>query len=416
MAPSRLVRDLLTGLVVLVLLPCIFAQQSSQGSSTGSGNTSNKSTGNTPTPPPVRNQQDSTNPRQQIQRPVYIYGKVVQEDGSPLPIGTVIEMSCNGRTRREASVAPDGFFSFQVGDINRVSDVLPDASDETMRGPNLFGRPNQPPGMFPGSDINPAMRLVGCELRAAAAGYRSSTVILGADSAAGQLDAGTILLQSIAKVPGTLTSATNLAAPKAARKALERAQKAVQKNRLDDAEKELKTAVEIYPKYAAAWVGLGRVYERTQRRQEARTAFSNAISADDMFVSPYIELARLAAIEKDWRQVADITDHALSLDPLDFPEGFFLNALAQFQLNQRDAAERSARKALRLDTQHRIVQVHLLLANILAQKQDFEGAIEQLRTCLTLAPKAPFADSARAQLEQLERASRAAAGKRPENQ
>jgi tetratricopeptide (TPR) repeat protein len=307
-----------------------------------------------------------------------------------------------------------GYFSFQVGDNNRMSNLLPDASDESMGGSSLFGRSMQSPGSFSGPDLNPAIGLIGCELRAALGGYRSSTVILGSDTSVGQVDVGTILLQPIARVPGTLTSATNLGAPKAARKALDRAQKAFQKNKLEDAEKNLKAAVEIYPKYAAAWLGLGQVYGRTQRMAEAREAFTNAISADDKFVRPYIELARLAAMEKKWREVADATDRALSLDPLDFPEGFFFNALAHYQLNERDAAERSARKALRLDSQHRIVQAHLLLANILEQKKDFEGAMEQLRLCLEFAPKAPFADSARARLEELERTSKAVASKQPE--
>jgi tetratricopeptide (TPR) repeat protein len=412
MALSRLLCNFVVGFAALALVQCVYPQQDPQTGSTGSSDSNARSRGNVTRPPLGRNQQDSPRQRQQIQRMVFVYGRVVQEDGSQVPSGAVIEMSCNGRTRREADVDPGGYFSFQVGDNNRISSLLPDASDDSTGGPNPFGRSSRSPGLSSGPDSSPTMSILGCELRAALGGYRSSTVILGADGTVGQLNAGTLLLQPIARAPGTLTSATNLGAPRAARKEMDKARKAFQNNKFEDAERRLKTAVDIYPKYAAAWLGLGQVYERTQRFEEARAAFTNAISADDKFVSPYIQLARLSIMEKKWREAADISDRGLSLDPLDFPEGFFFNALAHYNLDEHDAAERSVRKAMRLDSQHRIVQAHLLLADILEQKADFEGAMQQLRLCLTYAPKAPFADSVRARLEGLERSSKASAGRR----
>ena len=255
--------------------------------------------------------------------------------------------------------------------------------------------------------------LMGCEIRANLAGYRSSRVTLNGTHTMGQIDAGTILLVPIEKMRGTLVSATDLAAPKSAKKSLERAQNAFRKNKMDEAEKHLKTALESYPSYAAAWAGLGQVYEAARRAPEARKAYESAIAADDRYVHPYIALARLATIEQKWQEAADLTDRALQLDPVDFPEGYFFNSVAHYHLNNFDAAERSARRAQRLDPQHSIPQSYIVMANILEQRKDAAGAAEQLRAYLMIAPQSPYAPQARTRLVRLEELSKPLADRKP---
>jgi len=410
---TGLLRGIFSGLIALVLLPWAVAQQGGQtgGSTDGGG-----ARGGTLRPPTARSQSESSKPLRPNLQVMFITGAVVQEDGTPLPLGVVIERSCGGRVRREAGVDSSGNFAFQVGVANPSSSVLPEASDDSMGGLETFGDRTSrafalPSGMGSMSSTN----LTGCELRARAAGYQSSKVILDGFNTTGQIEVGTIVLHPIAKVQGTLVSVTNMQAPKAAKKALERAQKALQKKHFEEAEKDLKTALKVYPTYAAAWLALGQVYQRQQRNQDARTAYTEAVAADRKFVSPYIQLARLAAQEQKWKEVADFTDRALELDPLDFPEGYFFNSLAYYSQNKLDIAERSARKALRLDSFHRIPQVYLILAYILRQKQDIAGAAEQLRNYLKFAPTAALADRVRSQLQELENSSEASASIQPEH-
>jgi len=196
---------------------------------------------------------------------------------------------------------------------------------------------------------------MGCELRADLPGYRSSSVILTGSQLMGRvLDVGTIVLYPIAKVQGTTVSISSLQAPKDAKKAMERGDKALRKAKLGEAETSFRDAVSIYPGYASAWFSLGRIYLEQNRAQDARLAFTTAQEADPNFVLPYVELARLAAMEKNWQQAADLTSRAITLNPLDIPDGFFLNSLANYNLKNFDAAERSARKAQRLDSLHRL--------------------------------------------------------------
>jgi tetratricopeptide (TPR) repeat protein len=111
-----------------------------------------------------------------------------------------------------------------------------------------------------------------------------------------------------------------MAAEDAAKKAMERSGKALQKRRSRRLRKNLQAAVEIYPAYATAWFTLGRIYQQQRRAEDARLAFSKAVEADANYVLPYVELARLAALERKWEEVADLTDRAIALNPLDIPE------------------------------------------------------------------------------------------------
>ncbi len=184
---------------------------------------------------------------------------------------------------------------------------------------------------------------------------------------------------------------------------MERGDKALRKAKIGEAETSFRDAVSIYPGYASAWFALGRIYEAQNRTQDARLAFSRAQEADPNFVFPYVELARLAAMEKNWQQAADLTNRAIALNPLDIPDGFFLNSLANYNLKNFDAAETSARKAQRLDSVHRFPLGHLILASILRQKQDLSGEAEQLRSYLKYAPQSTNAGQVQARLAELEK-------------
>jgi len=413
LAPSWLMRKTVIGMVAFVLLPWVFGQQTGQ---TGNPkvNPDNTTPGKVP-PPAVRTPSEPQRPELQMPRILYLSGTVVQEDGSPLPMGAVIESSCNGRKKTVASVDPTGHFNFQTGGINDFSSVMPDASDDPSFGlPNPFENGDQRlPGQPAAANMTPVFSMTGCELRARLAGYRSSAVILQGPYDMGQVDVGTILVSPIERVAGTLLSVTTLRAPKAAQKALERAQKALKKGNLTEGEKSLNAAVTIYPNYAAAWFVLGRVYQQQQRNDEARKAYEAAVAADDKYVSSYLGLAQLAGSEHKWQEAAEITDRALALDPLDFPEGYFYNSMAYYNLNKLDEAERSAWKTQRLDGLHRYPLVHLMLANILEKKQDRAGAIEQLQKYLKFAPKAADTEQVRTRLEELQKPSKLLVDKQP---
>jgi tetratricopeptide (TPR) repeat protein len=336
-------------------------------------------------------------PRQQI---LTISGSVVLDDGTPPPMGAVIERECGGRRTREANVSLNGTFGFQIGG-NISNNLLPDASDNGSVLPWESARSSSIG--FPDGVMTHATSITGCELRAQLGGYRSSTLILTANQSMGIIDVGTIVLYPAARVQGTTVSLTSLAAPKDAQKALGRAEKAFQKKKLDEAEKDALAALHVYPVFAAAWFRLGQVYVQSDRVDEAKSAYVKAMEADANYVNPYIELARLAAVETKWEETARLTDRALELDPLDFPYGYYMNAVANYNLGHLDAAEKSARKLNQLDSLHRWPQIHLVMASILHRKRDYGGEAVQLRAYLKYAPESADANEVRSRLSTLEK-------------
>jgi tetratricopeptide (TPR) repeat protein len=255
------------------------------------------------------------------------------------------------------------------------------------------------PSMMGGSDN----RFMGCELRARLAGYRSQVVSLAMRRPLDNPDVGVILLHRLSPNEGGIVSAISLAAPKDAKKAYEKGLDLLKKKKADEAVKNFEKAVEVYPKYATAWYELGKLRLATGNKDGARASFESAVKGDPKYVAPYIELALLEAQAQKWQEVADITAQAVKLDPFDYPQAHFYNAVANYNLKNVEAAEKSALQAERLDTRHAMPQNLHLLGVLLAQRQDYKGAAERLRNYLKFAPPTADVSNVKAQLEQMEK-------------
>ena len=245
--------------------------------------------------------------------------------------------------------------------------------------------------------------LMGCSLQAFLPGYRSDAVNLGVRRSLDNPDVGTVFLHRLGNVEGLTISATSAYAPKDAIKALDKARDEQKKQKWDDAQKQLDKAVNLYPKYAAAWYELGNVQLQQRNSEAARQSYAKALEADPKFVSPYQQLAALAARDEKWQDVADDTDRLLKLNPIDFPQAWMFNAVANFNLKKFDLAEKSAQECVSRDSSHRYPKMNLLLGVLLAQKQDYSGAAQNLRNYLQYSPKAEDAEQVRRQLAEVEK-------------
>lgn len=339
-------------------------------------------------------------------RGLYLSGRVLMDDGTPPPEPVTIERICGSSPRAQAYTDQKGRFSFEMG---QTAGIMQDASESGSASPypNSVGVPGGPQGRRYGSrqGVNSDFRLAGCELRAQLAGYRSDSLNLGGRRLLDNPDVGTITLHRLANVEGTVISMTSLQAPKDARKAYEKGRKALQKNKAEEAEKEFRKAVENYPKYAAAWYELGRIQQQNRDIGQARNSYGKALEADSRYLNPYVQLAEIAAAAENWRELADTTDRVLKLDPVDYPAAYLYNAAANLNLGNLNVAEKSARAAEKLDTEHRFPKIEEVLATVLAQKKDFAGAAEHLRGYLQFAPPGPDAERIKRQIAEYERAS-----------
>lgn len=340
----------------------------------------------------------------EMPRSIFLSGRVMLDDGTPPPEPVTIERVCNGSPRPEGYTDSKGRFSFELG---RNTAAMADAS--TSGGFEGLGQPNSPTfggggfgGMSGGQNIE--RMLMGCELRASFPGFRSDNINLAGRRMLDNPDVGTIVLHRLANVEGFTFSATSGLAPKDARKAYEKSKDLLRKKKLPEAKVQLEKATSIYPKYAAAWYDLGRVLEANKELAEAKKAYEASIEADRKYVNPYLNLSGLYARESNWEKTAELSAQAVRLNPFEFPQMHFFNAVANLNLNKLDDAEKSAREARRLDPKSRFPKIDHVLGIILAEKRDIPGAAESLRAYLKASPDAPDAENIKKQLEQLEKA------------
>jgi hypothetical protein len=293
-----------------------------------------------------------------------------------------VSVMCDGQTKYTTNTDSKGLFAI--------------VSDED-RGPNTVKADPKPV----------AGQFVGCNAVAALPGFNSSSLPIGERHVLDSMNLGTIHLTREENSGGSAVSGTTASAPKDASKAFEKARGAYLENKPDKAEKELRKAVQDYPQFAEAWYQLGRLQE-LGNSPEAYGSFSKAAAADPQYVLPHQHMAILAASTQKWQDVVDETKKALELDPRGNVHVWYYSALGNAQLKNLDVAEVSAKKALAMDPLHEEPNTEQLLAVVLAGKQDYSGALEHLKSCLTYFPPGPNLDLVKEQIAQLEPAAKAA--------
>jgi tetratricopeptide (TPR) repeat protein len=346
-----------------------------------------------------------------VQRPIFLQGKVMTDNGTPPPESAVIELVCNGQPRPQGYTDTKGRFSFQLGqNQSMMADASYGAGNDMGTSMDRSGRSSQSSfPTAPGSRNYSERDLMGCELRANLPGYRSDPVNLSGRRVLDNPDLGTIFLHKLGNVEGFTYSLTTAAAPKDAKKALDKGVDAGKKGKFPDAEVQLQKAVELYPKFAVAWYELGRTQEAQNKLEDAQKSYQQAVQADERYISPYLQMAQIAMREKKWPEVLESTNRVIKLDPYSYPGAYYLNAVANLQEQKLDAAEKSARETIKLDRDHKFMKASHVLGVILAQKQDYAGALVEMKSYLAQRPDGSDADFVRKQIVELEKMTGAGA-------
>ncbi|HXN47401.1 MAG TPA: tetratricopeptide repeat protein [Bryobacteraceae bacterium] len=229
-------------------------------------------------------------------------------------------------------------------------------------------------------EVPPSLRSDSCPVTIQLSGYRKNEAALR--------NGAVIVMKRPGSYANPTVSLTTLAAPEDARKAFEKGVAAMLGKKWAAAQKEFERAVAAYPEYAPAWGALGEVLVEESQAQPARQAFERALKADSKFASAWAQLARLAADEGRMQDALAAAERALQLDATGFPAVYASQAMADLALERVDAAEKSARRAVELDTFHEIPLTERVLGSVLAAKGDREGAIQHWRKYLEMSPDA----------------------------
>jgi Flp pilus assembly protein TadD len=226
-------------------------------------------------------------------------------------------------------------------------------------------------------------------------GYQKASV--------GLHDGAVIVLKPLGDPEGSTVSVTALRAPKEAAKFYDKGLEAMGNGKLAAAQKQFERATALYPEYAQAWSQLGEVLEQQAKPDEAAEACGRALQADPKYIRPYLQLIRMAVAGKKMADAAAIGARAVQLDPVEYPGIYYFDAVANYELQHMDVAERSARRAIELDQAHDYPAAEALLGKVLAGRGDARGAIEHFTKYVQMAPKADDVPAIRQRMAELER-------------
>jgi protein O-mannosyl-transferase len=107
--------------------------------------------------------------------------------------------------------------------------------------------------------------------------------------------------------------------------------------------------------------------------------------------------------EGNWQDAADSSERVLQVSAAAYSSAYFLNAMANLRLGRLDTAEKSAREAIRLDSEHRNPRTGYVLGLVLAEKHEYRQAVDLLNAYLREAPNAPDSETVRKQLGNIEK-------------
>jgi Tetratricopeptide repeat len=292
---------------------------------------------------------------------VVISGKVVLDDGTELTDTAAIQTICPGGRHTRTYTDHHGGFSFEFIDRNQNSTGDVSDSSSAVMTPSTIHRDDR--------------FWRECQIQAVLGGFTSDVIDLATRmNKLESTDLGRIVLHRLERVEGTSISVTNAMAPSGASKAMERGVAAEKKKEWDRAVQAFQKAVEIYPKYAAAWFELGRVQMVKNQAAAAKLSFQRAQAADPKYLPPYHGLAELAFQAQQWPEVLRISQQMLALDPVSYPAAYFFNAVANYYLSNLDAAETSARQGIKADPEHQVAKLYYALGMILLKKQNYRQA------------------------------------------
>lgn len=300
-------------------------------------------------------------------------GRVVADEGLPVPQGVVILLDCDHDIRARSYSDPKGRFSLNVN-VMETSSLLSSGQESGLVTDQEW--PN-------------------CEVYGELSGYRSERIRLFGSNSRGMVQVGTLLMHPLQVAQGATISVASLAAPRKAQEAVEKGKEQEKKGRWAAAADYFKKAVTVYPRYALAWAELGRVQMKQNDFHEAQQSFQQAVTHDSGFLPAYAELAHIAAAQKQWKELADVTARLVQSSSDASPEFWFLNSAANYNLGKIEDAQSSIERAMRLDPNHQVPQAEYLYGVILAAGGQYKSAAEHVSAYLQLHPQAEDASSAR---------------------
>jgi tetratricopeptide (TPR) repeat protein len=209
-------------------------------------------------------------------------------------------------------------------------------------------------------------------------------------------------------------AATDLAAPKNARKEYEKGSRALHSGNLEEARKHLEKAVAEDPCYARAQTALGLTLSMQQQFAAAESAFNQSIKCDGGFLPAYLQLAILLKAQKKYKECEATLQQGLRLFPNEWRLHYQLGN-AHDGSGDYATAEQEFLKAQSINSEVPS-EFHLRLASMYLNWKKYDKAHAEMETYLRADPDGRFAEPTRKMMQQMEASGMVASSKRRTDQ
>ena len=197
-------------------------------------------------------------------------------------------------------------------------------------------------------------------------------------------------------------------APKEARREYEKAEKALEARKLDEAREHLAKAVEQYPCYARAQTDLGMVFSLQQDYTKSEAALRKSLACDPGYVDASIELGQLLNAEKRFGEALPVLEQGARLSPGSW-QFYYEQGVAQYGLKHYSSAESEYLKAQSLNS-NPPPELDVKLADVYLRESAFAKAYAKMQEYLKAEPQGRFAPHIREIMKQMESSGVVGAG------
>jgi Flp pilus assembly protein TadD len=161
-------------------------------------------------------------------------------------------------------------------------------------------------------------------------------------------------------------------------------------------------AISEYPDYYEAYAHLGVAYQRFGDSSASEVALRKSVElSQDQYLDGLCFLAAFLSDRGRFTESEAIARKSIELDPNSWQAN---SALASALLGQNRNKEAEVNAAAAVKLQPDFPELHLILANIHARLRNLPAVLDDLNAYLQLDPKGPFADHARSQKDEIQRA------------
>ncbi len=196
---------------------------------------------------------------------------------------------------------------------------------------------------------------------------------------------------------GAKISLGELSVPDKARAEYVRAEASLGKRDVPDAIKHLQSAVEEFPRYAAAWNSLGTISYHAGKYEEAEHYFRKALDSDRSQYAPLVNLGGVLLNLKKPKEALEFNRRAIHERPDDALANAQLG-MSYYWVEDYDSALKYLKLARELDPVH-FSRPQLMLAQIYLRRGERENAVTELEDYVKRHPDGPEIPEVRKQIE-----------------